>query len=570
MEEIMNVSNWYKDLSRDDTITLLDEKITNMRLDFIAAGFYMKRVRDEEYFKTLGYETIWDFAEDRYGIQKSTASRWMAMNDKYSKEGNSPILQEDYKVFNKSQLQEMLYLTDTQLQDITPDMTVKEIREVRKPEKKITPIERGCITGFNPNGTCACCGNNGTVECCAQCTEDCNVRCGWIEEKETCATSHKEEKACSGKDCFNCSQECQERQEDRYCVEAPLGHPFSCNTMNVISLLKEEMGDKCQFINHELAYHRAGDGKAVPCCKDCDELCGYCCSRANKKREEYENSKQIESVATSQQDASAEENSCPPNQDSCPRQNWGSSKEDQEAGRKECKKCWDHYKKLHKTVETTEQIQAEQNQTEREETELIEEATSVEEVIIEGEYKKISDERYEETTEDSDIKLLKKMLDNENHMLKMLSEEYTDNDIRVRKAKLKVGAIASMLSDLEEIEVSKVKVVTEQPEMPVLKNNDQRKAFLENYQTWPIWFQVPEASETYHRYDMPDGSSIVICEYLYYSEWRKRHNNENPNTSATREYLLKPEYHYLHDCKTNTSVLVEHLKNIQKKEDSRC
>lgn len=455
MEEIMNVSNWYKDLSCDDTITLLDEKITNMRLDFIAAGFYMKRVRDEEYFKTLGYETIWDFAEDRYGIQKSTASRWMAMNDKYSKEGNSPILQEDYKVFNKSQLQEMLYLTDTQLQDVTPDMTVKEIREVRKPEKKPTPIERGCITGLNPNGTCACCGNKGTVECCAECTESCNVRCGWLDTKE--------------------------------------------------------------------------------------------------------------SVATSQQDTSAEENSCPPNQDSCPRQNWGSSKEDQEAGRKECKKCWDHYKKLHKTVETTERIRAEQNQTEREETESIEEPSIAEEVIIEGEYKEISDERYEEATEDSDIKLLKKMLDNESHMLKMLSEEYTDNDIRVRKAKLKVGAFASMLSDLEEIEVSKLEVITEQPEMPVLKNNDQRKAFLESYQTWPIWFQVPEASETYHRYDLPDGSSIVVCEYLYYAEWKKRYNNESPDTAGTREYLLKPGYHYLQDCKTNTSALVEHLKNVQKK-----
>lgn len=509
MEEKTNVSNWYKDLSCDDTITLLDEKITNMRLDFIAAGFYMKRVRDEEYFKTLGYETIWDFAEDRYGIQKSTASRWMAMNDKYSKGGNSPILQEDYKVFNKSQLQEMLYLTDTQLQDVTPDMTVKEIREVRKPEPK-------------------------------------------------------EEKACAGKECFNCSQECQERQEDRYCVDASLGNPFNCNTMNVMSLLKDEMGNKCQFINHELAHHRAGDGKAVPCCKDCDELCGYCCSRANKKRKEYETAKQVNAVATSQQDTSAEENSCPPNQGSCSRQNWGSSKEDQEAGRKECKKCWDHYKKLHKTVEAAEQIQAEQNQMEREETESTGESSSVEEVIVEGEYKEIPDKKYEETTEDSDIKLLKKMLDNENHMLKMLSEEFTDNDIRVRKAKLKVGALAGMLSDLEEIEVPKLEKITKQPEMPILKNNDQRKAFLESYQTWPIWFQVPEASETYHRYDLSDGSSIVICEYLYYAEWRKRYNNESPDTSATREYLLKPGYHYLHDCKTNTSALIEHLKNIQK------
>lgn len=32
------------------------------------------------------------------------------------------------------------------------------------------------------------------------------------------------------------------------------------------------------------------------------------------------------------------------------------------------------------------------------------------------------------------------------------------------------------------------------------------------------------------------------------------------------EYMLKPGYHYLHDCRTNTTTLVDHLKNMQKGE----
>ncbi|MBE5922635.1 MAG: hypothetical protein E7269_07780 [Lachnospiraceae bacterium] len=56
----------------------------------------------------------------------------------------------------------------------------EENREVKNPEK-IPPIKRGCITGLNPYGTCACCGNNETVECCSQCREDCNCRCGWLK-----------------------------------------------------------------------------------------------------------------------------------------------------------------------------------------------------------------------------------------------------------------------------------------------------------------------------------------------------------------------------------------------------
>lgn len=64
------------------------------------------------------------------------------------------------------------------------DLKINDIKEIKKEEAapKKTPIERGCITGKNPNGTCSCCGNGGTVDCCAQCKEDCNIRCGWLDE----------------------------------------------------------------------------------------------------------------------------------------------------------------------------------------------------------------------------------------------------------------------------------------------------------------------------------------------------------------------------------------------------
>ena len=171
---------WYEHVTYQEAKNILREKMDVMKKNFIAAGYYMKYIRDNELFREDGYESIWEFAEDNYGIRKSTASRWMAMNDKFSQGGNSPNLADEFKGFEKSQLQEMLYLDDKQIEEVTPDMTVKEIREVRKPEKK-SPIERGCITGKSPYGNCVCCGKN-DVECCAQCSaDDCNGRCGWID-----------------------------------------------------------------------------------------------------------------------------------------------------------------------------------------------------------------------------------------------------------------------------------------------------------------------------------------------------------------------------------------------------
>lgn len=127
-------SKWYEmDMSLNDVKNLLSANIKTMSRSFIAAGYYMKYIRDRELFRDGGYSSIWEFAEDQYGIKKSATSRWMAMNDKFSKDGNSPILDDKYKDFNKSQLQEMLYLTDDQIEEAEPEMSAKEIRAIRKP-----------------------------------------------------------------------------------------------------------------------------------------------------------------------------------------------------------------------------------------------------------------------------------------------------------------------------------------------------------------------------------------------------------------------------------------------------
>ncbi|RHV07253.1 hypothetical protein DXB97_04485 [Firmicutes bacterium OM07-11] len=104
-----------------------------------------------------------------------------------------------------------------------------------------------------------------------------------------------------------------------------------------------------------------------------------------------------------------------------------------------------------------------------------------------------------------------------------------------------------------------------QSELPKLKNNDQRKEFLKTYRDWPVWFEVPQADEVYYRYVLPDGSAIVICEYKQYVDWKRRYTDENPESTYTKSYLLKPRYRHLHDCETNETTLVRKLMEVQKR-----
>lgn len=134
----------------------------------------------------------------------------------------------------------------------------------------------------------------------------------------------------------------------------------------------------------------------------------------------------------------------------------------------------------------------------------------------------------------------------------------------VIKDKTLLSDAMEKLARYEDQEDRKKKTEESRLDFPLLSNNEKRKEFLKSFREWPIWFEVPEKEETYYRYNLPDGSSIVICEYHMWLEWKERYADENPDSMRTELYLLKQGYHYLNDCKTNESAIVEHLKNVQK------
>lgn len=120
---------WYKGVTYENAKELVKENLVNTVTAFIASGYWLKYIRDSREYEKDGYQSLWDCTETEFGLKINEASRAMHMNDKYSIDGNTPYMSESYKQYNKSQLQEMLTMSDEQMVQVMPDMTVREIRE---------------------------------------------------------------------------------------------------------------------------------------------------------------------------------------------------------------------------------------------------------------------------------------------------------------------------------------------------------------------------------------------------------------------------------------------------------
>nr|DAL97983.1 MAG TPA: hypothetical protein [Caudoviricetes sp.] len=138
MEELRNIENY------EQFKQALDTELANQAAGFVRTGYLLKKARDTDILASSGYSTVAEFAKAEYGLSKDIVSRYIAINDRYSEGGYSDRLQDKYEGYGVAKLQDMLTLPIEVVDLISPEMTRKEIAEVKaevKAEEAISPLE---------------------------------------------------------------------------------------------------------------------------------------------------------------------------------------------------------------------------------------------------------------------------------------------------------------------------------------------------------------------------------------------------------------------------------------------
>ena len=453
--------------------------------DLVGIGYLLRHMMEEKLW-TREHNSFDEYLNKNLHMDYSMASRFIKAQKKYSDSEDGEKLDTKWKDYSQSVLIEMLNMPPELEEKVTPEMTVKQVREVKKQKRtKMKPDVRGLLA----DPYCAACGE--LLDECKQ-PQKC-PNCGQTQDWEwydrffgdneqpqdneaEVSTSqlpetHQEKMArqdvidvdyrevpeklsayglpktvypegslittegCGHKySCFLCARECDIRQTARQCREAPCGNPFGCQTMEKLEDIRLDMGEKCQFINDELAYKAAGDGTPDPCCKKCTlkSECDFCCEAAKRQMVK-------ETLATSQDSESAK----------------------------------------------------------------------------------------------PDV----------------------------------------VLPDKEQAAVQDMPKEGRQPELPILKNDSQRKEWLRNYKEWGRWYRDDNIDVNYYKYDFSEGSRLIVAEYPqrkkyygakrddeYYYHLLERNRKDYDGRAYDAEYCQETD---------SETYMMDFLKNLQKKGGKR-
>lgn len=75
-----------------------------------------------------------------------------------------------------------------------------------------------------------------------------------------------------------------------------------------------------------------------------------------------------------------------------------------------------------------------------------------------------------------------------------------------------VDALTAMVHSMEEARKDGPEE-REQPPLPLLKNNDQRKEWLKSYKDWGLWYRDDNIGVDYYKYDFENGVRLVVEVY---------------------------------------------------------
>ena len=78
-----------------------------------------------------------------------------------------------------------------------------------------------------------------------------------------------------------------------------------------------------------------------------------------------------------------------------------------------------------------------------------------------------------------------------------------------------------------------------------LKNKNERERFLEEYQSWELWKEIPELKLKFYRKVLPNGTQIIATEHacMVFDSWHKA-SKYKKSTSVKYHLLLSDTDNY--------------------------
>lgn len=114
----------------------------------------------------------------------------------------------------------------------------------------------------------------------------------------------------------------------------------------------------------------------------------------------------------------------------------------------------------------------------------------------------------------TNVEIIGYLYDEERKLKEFLEIEKEESGLpymTILKQQLIVGGLRIIKNLVEDCQEEPEE--SEQPPLPIMRNNDQRKEWLRNYKVWGLWYTDNHTGVKYYKYDFNNGARLIVEEY---------------------------------------------------------
>ena len=114
----------------------------------------------------------------------------------------------------------------------------------------------------------------------------------------------------------------------------------------------------------------------------------------------------------------------------------------------------------------------------------------------------------------TNVEIIGYLYDEERKLKEFLEIEKEESGLpymTILKQQLIVGGLRIIKNLVEDCQEEPEE--SEQPPLPIMRNNDQRKEWLRNYKVWGLWYTDNHTDVKYYKYDFQNGARLIVEEY---------------------------------------------------------
>ena len=137
---------------------LIKDSMKRSASEVVQLGYFLRRMMEEGLY-SVHYTCFDAYLEEEVHMDYTMASRFIGINKKYSVGGQSEVIDEKYEDYSQGVLIEMLSMPAELEAKVTPEMTVKQVREIKREARQKNIKMKPDVRGFMSDAYCAVCGN---------------------------------------------------------------------------------------------------------------------------------------------------------------------------------------------------------------------------------------------------------------------------------------------------------------------------------------------------------------------------------------------------------------------------